>query len=259
MARQLAMFCCPLVVLRKAWISAIIFLNTCLIAASPASAEQVGIKVCLLDIPPWGSSALPDHGILVDVLNELSGITGVRFEYHVLPFKRALDFVKNGYCQFTVSIDDVARPYDLIRGATVIKLDFGVMPRRGLELTNVNDLKGHKIARVRGLTIGTSFDSDPQIVKIDAYGAEETITMTEHGRADGALGSIPTMSWWVRQHHTADLFDRPFVLVKDMGLYLEMNSDFATSDTARQIGGAMEEMESSGKAQELVKRLLLDW
>jgi ABC-type amino acid transport substrate-binding protein len=206
---------------------------------------------CMIDLPPWGDSQNPGVGIYADVFAGLARRTGMKIDYDVTPYSRTFRNVEVGDCAFTITAWSEGRSTLVTRGAVLALLDFGVIGRRGLDLSSYADLAHTILAVPRGFLIGDPFDHDGGIDKQFVYGFEQGITMVEGGHADAAFGSLPTLRRIIRLHGTAALFG-PTLLIAKVPLALQMNVAFAQTEAARRLDAAVVELRESGAAANII-------
>ena len=230
------------------------------LAAALSLAEFAGganaggtVRACMIDEPPWGSLAAPQHSIYAEVYAEIAQATGLDLTISIGPLARSFEDVRTGFCQFTITSWQPARAAEMTRGAEFSALEFGVYPRLGYAPLDVASLRGHKIAVPRGLLIVPAFDSDVGISKVEVYGYEQAVRMTAAGRADGAAGSIISLRRIIGRLGVVERFGEPVILNR-VPLALQMNQAFAASEDARRIDGAVAELRQSGKAAQIIAR-----
>jgi len=209
----------------------------------------------MVDQEPWGSLASPEESVYGEVFREIGAAMGLHIDYTVAPLARTLDNVRTGICQFTITSWQPARAAKLTLGATLIALDYGILPRQGFSPAAEADLRGHEIAVARGLLLGSDFDEDAAIGKIGVYGYEPAVLMVASGRADGAAGSIVTLRRLIRRNGMEAKFARPLVLSK-VKLAVQKNDSFAVMPAGWALDEAVTRLRESGRAAEIVARHL---
>ena len=219
-------------------------------ASTTASAERV--RACMIDEPPWGDAADPDRGIYADLFRRVAAATGLAIDYAPTPLARTLDEVASGACSFTITSWAAGRSDRVIRGESVAVLDYGVALRQGLTIGRYEDLIAVTLAMPRGLMIGEPFDNDARLHKVPVYGYEQAMGMVEGGHADGAVGSLLTLRRIVGRHGTGDRFGQEFVLAR-VTLAVQMNKDFAKTETARRINEAVASLRRDGTADQVIR------
>jgi len=238
--------------MRKSRFDCLVF-AVCLLLCRPAPAEEAVLRGCMIDLEPWGSLKAPEASIYGEVFRTIGKEMGLRIELRVAPLVRALDDVRTGVCQFTITLWHPASTDKLTLGATFATIDYGVLPRRGVTVAAEADLRGHRVAVPRGLMLGDGFDEDPEITRIGVYGYEPALLTALSGRADGAGGSIVTLNRLIRQHNVADKFGPPLFL-SHVKLAVQLNNDFAGSAAAKALDEAVDRLRESGRATEIMDR-----
>jgi len=224
-----------------------------LLLARPALAQGDAFKACMIDEEPWGNAAEPDKSIYAETFQQMGVLLGQKIDFFTAPLARVLEAVKSGACQFTITSWQPTRFDKVTPGAVFAKLDYGILPRQGLELHSEVDLKHLKIATARGLLIGEAFDRDGEIDKIAVYGYDQAVRLVEAKRADGAVGSIMTLRRLVRVHHWSNRFGTP-LLLSQVPLALQMNKDFAKTEAAQRIDDVVARLRENGQAAEIIRR-----
>ena len=223
------------------------------LAGNPALAQGNALKACMIDEEPWGNAALPADSIYAETFQQMGVLLGQKIDFFTAPLARVLEAVRSGNCQFTITSWQPTRFDKVTPGPVFAKLDYGILPRQGLELYSLADLKHLKIATARGLLIGEAFDRDRDIDKIEVYGYDQAVRLVEAGRADGAVGSVITLKRIARLHHWSNRFGAPFV-VSQVPLTLQMNKDFAQTELAQRVDDAVAQLRENGQAAEIIAR-----
>jgi ABC-type amino acid transport substrate-binding protein len=224
-----------------------------LLTASPSLAQEEALKACMIDEQPWGNATDPANSIYAETFQRMGDLLGRKIEFFTAPLARVLEAVRSGNCQFTITSWQPTR-FDMVTSGPVFaKLDYGILPRQGLELYSEADLKHLKIATARGLLIGEAFDRDGDIDKIEVYGYDQAVRLVEAGRADGAVGSVITLKRIARLYHWSNRFAAPLVL-SQVPLTLQMNKDFAQTEAAQRVDDAVAQLRDSGEVAGIIAR-----
>lgn len=224
-----------------------------LLSDGAASAQEAGLKACMIDEEPWGNAADPAKSIYAETFQQMGVLLGQKIDFFTAPLARVLEAVKAGNCQFTITSWQPTRFDKVTPGPVFARLDYGILPRQGLELGSLTDLKHLKIATARGLLIGEAFDKDGEIEKLEVYGYDQAVRLVEAKRADGAVGSIITLKRIARLHHKGKRFGTPLVL-SQVPLTLQMNKDFAKTVVAQRVDDAVAQLRENGQAAEIIRR-----
>lgn len=176
--------------MRTAWLVMLLFVSVALRAADAPA------LVVVTDIWPPFRMEGPDgtlQGLDIDVLNQLSQRTGLRFEVQRVPWARGLAALQNGKADLMTGlaktperegyIHYLAQPY------------YGCAPRFYAAPAQAKALQGY--GQLAGLTIGQvlksayfePFDSDQQLRKTAVNNESQLLEMLARGRLQTVIGT----------------------------------------------------------------------
>jgi len=192
-------------------------------------------------------------GRLFDIMNEIINESGLKASNQLLPLQRLILELNKGeqLCTLIAKTFDTAKHFDLIEPIG-IKLAAGVLPRKGLKLTNYASLKKSIIAVPLGVYFDKQFDSDNALTKIHSLGYDSAIQMLKYKQVDAVAGAIESLRYIAKHSSlTVSDFSTPLIL-SNLKIYLTCNRD--TPDTVRQaMRAAIITLKKSGKIQQIHK------
>jgi len=160
-------------------------------------------------------------GSLFEIMNEIIAKSGLRATNKLLPAKRLFLELKTGaqFCALLADTPLVSKYFDLLEPIGV-KLAAGVLPKKGVKLSNYESLKQITIAVPLGLYFHEFFDNDKTLTKVNPPKYENAIQMLKYGRVDAAAGAIASLLYIANNEEMSDRnFDAPLIL-SNLDIYL---------------------------------------
>ncbi len=136
------------------------FQHTKLEAAEP----PLELNVATLEWPPYVGANLPEGGLLAQQLHEMLSSRGFKSKINYLPWSRALKASSEGeYDVLFPAYFSVERQEDFlfVKGLSSGPVGFYVRKKDGLSEAKIDDLRGLKLAVVRGYVNVPEIDDDP--------------------------------------------------------------------------------------------------
>lgn len=166
-------------------------------AASAAESEHSlspgeAVIFSIPDVWPW---AYEDddgkfRGGLVEVAHRLSEISGVPVSPQLRPLRRAIVELRSGHANFTILFQSPELDNEAINVATIIRVNIllAAMADTAYPLT-LADLKGMKVAYIRGTYLGDAFERDTEVAKVPVNAIRQAVELLSMGRISAILAS----------------------------------------------------------------------
>lgn len=172
----------------------------CLVGASKASAagsERIqssgeSVSFSIPDVWPW---AYEDEdgdlqGSLIDVAYRLSDLTGVAVTPKLRPLRRAIVELRSGQANFSILFQNPGLDIEAINVASVTRVNIllAAMTETAYPLT-LEELKGKRVAYIRGTYLGEAFEQDMDVVKVPLNAISQAVELLSMGRISAVLAS----------------------------------------------------------------------
>lgn len=156
--------------------------------------RETKIRVALIHLPPFGMKQNRQiRGIHHDFLKEVFKQAKVQGSFQLLPYKRAMESVKNGGNDL-VLIYRKAPSKQITELAPSIAFKNHVLSRKEAPIEKYSDMLEKKIGIVRGGKYEEGFDKDKRIKKQPLQSYEQGLRMLENKRLDGFVISDPALA-----------------------------------------------------------------
>jgi polar amino acid transport system substrate-binding protein len=169
---------------------------------SSSAAET--LEFVFSDFPPFeytdnGSSA----GINKEIIEEACRRLGVTPVFNQLPWKRALDYAKEGKADAIFSLfknDERTRYYNFPQeNINTVRMVLISNRESRIEITGLEDLRGKKVGVYLGSSYGDKFDAADWIIKETATTNESHLRKQDAGRTDVAVMDERVAKYWCKK------------------------------------------------------------
>lgn len=167
--------------------------------------ESRGVTAALVNIPPWTSVDAPaaGRGIMVELVDELSRVSGIPIEIHKVPYAREVMMIEKGSAVLTIAlrtavIDRIATPLAKLGTEEVV-----VVGLAGSRISSIADLRGKLVAQLRYSDYLTEIIADPLIRKYDTTSYQQSVKMLLEKRVDAVIGLRTSLMYAVHQEPNA--------------------------------------------------------
>ena len=172
-----------------------------LLAAAPARAATMPLRMVTVAVAPWGWSdaAGQPQGIFVDFARQLAAESGLAMTISVVPYPRAVAMIGVGDADLLLALNSAV----LLRTARqVVATPIGdviVVTRADLAVRTLQELRGKVVGQVRATEYGPEFDGDSLIGKREMASWEQCVKMLMEHRIDGAIGMRVSLLYAMQQ------------------------------------------------------------
>ena len=162
------------------------------------------LKFVFSDFPPFeytdnGSSA----GINKEIIEEACRRLGVTPVFNQLPWKRALDYAKEGKTDAVFSLfknDERNRYYNFPQeNINTVRMVLITNRESSIEITSLEDLRGRKVGVYLGSSYGDQFDTADWIIKETATTNKSLLRKQDSGRTDVSVIDERVATYWCRK------------------------------------------------------------
>lgn len=211
-----------------------------------ALAEPITLKFISIQVAPWGWRD-PDsgeiRGAFVEMVKELDARVDADLSITLTPFARVDRELELGGHDCTILIP---RPEEMVvQGEVVGEHDIGVIPAHGFALTEYSQLKGKKVAVLRGASITPRFDADMSFNKVYDTDYLMSLRKLARQRVDAVAGAIPTMRYLAETNGLDSSMGNPLKL-SEVPLVLQCSRQSAHLDLLPALNRAIVEMKAEG-------------
>lgn len=222
-------------------------------AAEPAMGDAA-VTFSIPDVWPW---AYEDddgelHGSLIEVINRLSDKTGIPITPQLRPLRRAIVELRTGEVNFSMLFENPDMDIEAINVVPIIQVNIllTAMAESDYPL-RLGELKGKKVAYIRGTYLGDVFERDTDVVKVPVTAISQAVELLLLGRISAILASDHNI------YHTLislnldrDLFRYAEHVPGQKGT-LYMSRAASRPEAARKFSAAIAQMEANGELQRI--------
>ncbi|MCP8899646.1 substrate-binding periplasmic protein [Gilvimarinus xylanilyticus] len=211
-----------------------------------ALAEPITLKFISIQVAPWGwqdSESGEIRGAFAEMVKELDARVDADLSITLTPFARVDRELELGGHDCTILIP---RPEEMVvRGEVVGEHDIGVIPARDVTLNDYSQLKGKKVAVLRGASITSRFDADVTFQKVYDTNYLMSLRKLDRQRVDAVAGAIPTMRYLAEKNGLAGALGKPLKL-GDVPLTLQCSRQSRHLDLLPALNRAVMDMKAEG-------------
>jgi len=174
----------------------ILFVLTFLLFIDFPAIAQECLSMHVIDLPPAGFKNKSGEltGIHFDFLEALENRSGVCINKKLMPYSRALKNIKVG--EHDAGILNPSSDLDFHTNVQymvkIITLKTIIIPKKGLSLNTYTDLKNITIGKIRGSSLGNTFDENKHTI-LELTNYEHGLQMLKKGRIDALAGNSAGM------------------------------------------------------------------
>ncbi|MRW92918.1 transporter substrate-binding domain-containing protein [Duganella sp. FT80W] len=154
-----------------------------------AAAQPQPLSLALIELMPWASTtpAGERNGILIDIAETLSALSGIDLQLRLLPYPRAAMMLQHEQVDLMVALQADRLDQVAARLAPLSSEDIVVVGRPGTILRSMADLKGKIVGRLRHAEYDSEFATTPEIIKYDTNTYRQSLEMLRIGRLDAVI------------------------------------------------------------------------
>ena len=172
------------------------------------------IQVRSIGVAPYAfSNDSIDRGIYFEVANLLLKRLGYSHRNRVAPYARIIKELQTGQTDLTIMFKYKELDDYVTFLAPIPALKIVVLGLKGHGFKAINDLKGKRLAYLRGAKFNDEIDENSEIIRFDMINFEQGVQMLLLGRVDAIIGPLePILFASIQLTEKSDLFDAPLVV-----------------------------------------------
>ncbi|QFU21657.1 transporter substrate-binding domain-containing protein [Shewanella eurypsychrophilus] len=169
-----------------------------------------GIKT---KISPSASSEYIPSGIYYDMANLLAEESGYLPHNEIYPYARIMLELKSGQTDMTIMYKYKELEDYVTYIAPLPSLKNVVIGLHGTSFSSFDNLKGKKLAYLRGAKFSDVIDNDPAIYRFETFDFIQAVKMLMAGHVDAVIGPMDAiLSAALQLNEDINLFGEPFVV-----------------------------------------------
>lgn len=208
----------------------------------------------IADVWPWAyeDDAGELQGGLVKVANRLSEITGIPVIPRLRPLRRAIVELRTGAANFSILFQNPDLDVEAINVSSVTQVNIllAAMARSEYPLT-LDDLKGKRVAYIRGTYLGEAFERDTAVIKVPVTAISQAVELLSLGRVSAILASDHNIYRTLTSLKLEPDFLRYTEHVSGQEGTLYMSRVASRPEAARRFRAAIEQMLNDGELQQI--------
>jgi len=229
----------------------ILFLLFLLQNTSKAFDEMNNITLVTMEQVPYGFKGTDGEstGVLYEILNNIMTASYVEQPNKLLSMKRLLATLstQRKTCTIIADTPNVIDKYDFIEPLG-ISVKAGVLPIKGLVLTEFSNIGGITIAVPLGVSFNEELDKNKQISTVYPRNYVNALKMLKNGQVDAVAGPISTLKFvGIKEGMTASDFAPPLIFNK-FEMMLVCN-DGLSKGVRKRLKNAVIKLKSNGTIQ----------
>lgn len=165
------------------------------------------LHVLLNEAPPYRivthrNGAPEFSGIYVDIARAMAARAGVELSFEPVPYARAFAMMQNGEGDLMLGPNRTTERAAYLRylePALPAEAKVFVVRPGGAQVARHDDLRGLRIATLRGAHYATDFDADTTLNRVPVVDYETALRMLDGGRVDAAIMPEMRARWLLRE------------------------------------------------------------
>ena len=234
----------------------------CWISLSPAiaHADDRKVRFATMELAPYGFLDESGNitGYLYEIANLIIGTAELPIINGLFPVERMIKEITDGRRDCTIAVDApiIIKIFQLIEKIGK-KIKSGILPRKGITISNYHDLYNHVIAVPHGTSFTLKFDKDDEIKRQFTNGYRHSINMMVRGRVDAIAGAIDSLRYSARKNQLVpnDIFGEAFIFTTSE-LWLVCAKDQLSPKMKEHLKQTVIQLRDSGEFQIIIDKYL---
>lgn len=218
------------------------------------SAPGDAVFFSIPDVWPWAyeDDAGELKGSLIEVVNRLSEMTGVPVVPQLRPLRRAIVELRTGEANFTILFQNPELDVEAINVASVTRVNILLAGTATSEHPlALGDLKGQRVAYIRGTYLGEVFEHDTEVAKVPVSSISQAVDLLNLGRISAILASDHNIYRTLSARNLSRDSLRYSEHVSGQNGTLYMSKVGARPDVAQKFSSAIEQMDTDGELRRI--------
>lgn len=229
--------------------------------SSFAQAREISkptLKFVTMDIAPYGMLAEEknsERGLFREISAALSAKIGIKIVDKLLPLKRMLKGLQVGRydCGIFLKLPIFDKKYEPIAEIRE-SFDVVILPRKGIRISNLEDLRGHILAIPLGSFENSPLSEDKKITRIHTSGYEQSTKLLQVGRADVVAGTSVSIGYYLKKNGIKrEMLGEPY-FVPDHSLWLQCAKGKLSADIKRKMREAVMALKKAGVLESIFEK-----
>lgn len=227
----------------------------CLALPAAAMAAPPGLRAVTLTVPLFGmeQQGVPS-GIFVDVISELSRVSGVPITNALMPKVRGQAMLRAGEADLMIGLDNAELQATTRHVALVASFDVGIVARPGIRLRALSDLRGKTVGQLRSADYFAPLEQDSAILKYSTNTMAQMVKMLALGRVDAVVGVRESLYYAFQSEAIAPERIGDFLPLTSREAWLHYANASYDAATADKLAAAMQRMRASGSIAAIIAR-----
>lgn len=223
--------------------------------AAGVMAAPSGLRAVSLTVPLFGMAGPSGpNGIFVDVIGELSRVSGVPIANALVPKVRGQALLKAGEADLMIGFDNAELQASTRRVALVASFDVGIVARSGLHLRTLSDLRGKTVGQLRSADYFAPLEQDSTILKYSTNTMAQMVKMLALGRVDAVIGVRESLYYAFQEEGIAPERIGDFLPLTSRESWLHYANSSYDAATADKLASAMRRMRDGGTIAAIIAR-----
>lgn len=223
--------------------------------AAGAMAAPPGLRAVSLTVPLFGMEQQGGaRGIFVDVITELSRVSGVPISNLMVPKVRGQAMLKAGEADLMIGFDNAELQASTRRVALVASFDVGLVARPGIRLRALSDLRGKTVGQLRSADYFAPLEQDSAILKYSTNTMAQMVKMLALGRVDAVIGVRESLYYAFQEEGIAPAQIGDFLPLISRESWLHYANSSYDAATADKLAAAMQRMRAGGSIAAIIAR-----
>lgn len=221
--------------------------------AATAAPAAPRLRLMINDVAPYSSR---QNGVLVgmhvDMMRAIGAAAGEDFKWSSALYARLIRALPDKAADLVLALEgpDIGQQGQFLGRVHAVR--YLILPRSGLELQDVSQLRGRTLGLARGAFYGEEINDDAQIRKIELHDPFYGVRMLSMGRLDAVISSDYLLSHALRQTGIQrESFGRPlFFKAGAYGLFARRD---IAAERGQSLSDAIARLTSKGRLAELAR------
>lgn len=234
-----------------------LILNGALLLGMPAAkaVPPPGLRAITLLAPLFGMERQGrPSGIFVDVMGELSRVSGIEIASTLAPKVRGQVMLEAGRADLMMGFDNDDLLAHARHVAPVASFDVGILARAGVRLRSLSDLRGRTVGQLRSADYSKAYAQDGAILKYSTNSMSQMMKMLALGRVDAVIGVRESLYHALESEGIG--LDRigDFLPLDSRQAWLHYSNATYSAATADKLAAAMRQMRADGIIAAIIQR-----